>query len=295
VVRITPGATAGVPARVAVGPPGHGLVPQVSVTTTAAGSAPALTIARPLGTTTLSIRGQIPLGGTPAVRTTTVDNPTQYFVEALRLALATRGIGVTGGAWDIDELTDPPSASPRRVLARHQSAPLSSLLGYAMKVSQNFYGEVLLKALGRGTSERTGSTERGRQAVQQTLVSWSLPTDALVMYDGSGLSRYNYVSAELVSGILKRVWHDEQLRGPFVAALPIGGRDGTLESRMRNTPLDGRVQAKTGTIANVRSLAGYLETNEGEKLAFAMIANHFTAPNLQIDAVMERALERLLR
>ncbi len=164
-----------------------------------------------------------------------------------------------------------------------------------MKVSQNYYGEMFLKALGRGTGGEPGSTERGRGAVLQTLAGWNVASDALVMYDGSGLSRYNYVSAELVSGILTHVWQDERLRGPFVAALPVSGLDGTLESRMRNTPLDRRVQAKTGTIDNVRSLAGYIETKGGETLVFAMIANHFTSPNAQVDAVMEQALERLLQ
>ena len=74
----------------------------------------------------------------------------------------------------------------------------------------------------------------------------------------------------------------------------MGGHDGTLEARMRNSALDRRVQAKTGTITNVRALSGYVETNAGEKLVFSMIANNATAPGAQIDGVMEKALLRLL-
>ena len=85
------------------------------------------------------------------------------------------------------------------------------------------------------------------------------------MYDGSGLSRYNYVTADAIVALLKHVWEDETLRGPFVAALPVGGHDGTLETRMRGTILDRRVQAKTGTISNMRALSGYLETTSGER------------------------------
>jgi D-alanyl-D-alanine carboxypeptidase/D-alanyl-D-alanine-endopeptidase (penicillin-binding protein 4) len=64
---------------------------------------------------------------------------------------------------------------------------------------------------------------------------------------------------------------------------------------MRNTVLDRKVQAKTGTISNVRALSGFLDASDGRKLVFSMIANHFTAPAAEVDAVMERALERLAR
>lgn len=294
VIRVTPGTAAGLAASVQIDPRGHGLVPDVAVTTAVSGSTASLTIARAPGTTQLVIRGQVPAGGPTVIRTTTVENPTAFFVEGLRLALASRGISATGGAWDIDDVTDAPTGV-RRVIARRESLPLSSLAGYAMKVSQNYYGEMFLKAVGRRASGTTGSTERGRSGVMDTLAAWKIPGDALVMYDGSGLSRYNYVSADLLVDVLSHVWRNEQLRGPFVASLPVGGHDGTLEARMRTADLDRRVQAKTGTINNVRSLAGYADTMSGEKLVFAMIANNFTTPTAQVDAVMEEALARVLR
>ena len=147
-----------------------------------------------------------------------------------------------------------------------------------MKDSQNFYGETLLKTLGRAAGG-IGTTASGRQAVRETLTAWNVPADAIVMQDGSGLSRQNYVTADAIVMILKRMWEDERLRGRFLSVLPVAGQDGTLESRMKGTILNGRVQAKTGTISNVRSLSGFVETKAGEKLVFSMIANHFTAPS----------------
>jgi D-alanyl-D-alanine carboxypeptidase/D-alanyl-D-alanine-endopeptidase (penicillin-binding protein 4) len=301
VMRIAPGAAVGDPARVDLGPPGHELDLTIAVTTSAPDAPASIAFERLPGSPALLVRGSMPAGAPTLVLTTTVDNPTRYFVDAFRLALQTRGLEVSGGAWDIDEVDSPsPPAGERRVLAARHSQPLSVLIGYAMKVSQNFYGDMLLKAIGAHAAaapggETVGSLETGRTAVRETLTAWGLPVDTLAMYDGSGLSRYNYASADLLVGVLKHAWHDARLRGPFAASLPVGGHDGTLERRMRNTLLDRRVQAKTGTISNVRSLAGYAETAAGEKLVFAIVANHFTAPTAEVDRVMEAVLEELVK
>ncbi|HYN09359.1 MAG TPA: D-alanyl-D-alanine carboxypeptidase/D-alanyl-D-alanine-endopeptidase [Vicinamibacterales bacterium] len=292
-VAIAPGRNAGEAARIDLVPPANIFEIGNHVTTAAAGSTPRLNLIRLPFTTHLSVRGTIAAGGNTITRAMAVDNPTRFFVEGLAAALAARGITVRDGARDIDDVPEPPGAAGRRLVARRESLPLSFLAGHFMKDSQNFYGEMVLKTLGRGAG-RIGSTASGRQAVRETLTAWKVPADAIAMYDGSGLSRYNYVTADAIVIILKRAWEDERLRGRFLALLPVAGRDGTLESRMRNTILNGRVQAKTGTISNVRSLSGYAETRSGEKLVFSMIANHFTASNAAIDGVVEKALVRLV-
>ena len=112
--------------------------------------------------------------------------------------------------------------------------------------------------------------------------------------DGSGLSRYNYVSASMIAAILKAMARDPELYEPFLATMPIAGEDGTLSGRMKGTRAAGNVKAKTGTIANVRSLSGYLTTTSGERVVFSMIANGFTTPSAVVDAAVEGALERVI-
>ena len=287
-VRVSAGPAEGAAARIEITPAGHLLEVTNDVRTSASGTAASLELIRLAGTTALTVRGTVPLGGKPAIRTAAVDNPTGFFIEAFRLALASRGIAVHGGAWDIDDLADAPAPTRRRVLATRRSLPLSSLGGYFLKESQNFYGETLLRAIGRG------SADAGRRAVRDTLGDIGISADSFVMYDGSGLSRYDYVTADAIVMLLKHVWTDETLRGPFLAALPVGGHDGTLDTRMKGPPLAGRVQAKTGTILNMRALSGFLTTESGEKIVFSIIANHFTAPNNEIDAIAEKALARLV-
>src|SRR6185503_18969699 len=121
------------------------------------------------------------------------------------------------------------------------------------KTSLNFDSEALFKTVGLKASGR-GTTEGGRDAARETLGAWGVPADAVVMYDGSGLSRYNYVTADAIVLVLTHVWKDARLRGPFVASLPVGGQDGTLANRMKGTVLDANVRAKTGTISNMRAL-----------------------------------------
>jgi D-alanyl-D-alanine carboxypeptidase/D-alanyl-D-alanine-endopeptidase (penicillin-binding protein 4) len=284
----------GSPAQVEFGPPGHELDLRTEVTTGAPGSTVDLLFLRTPGTANLTLRGSVPASGTALRRTAAVDNPTRFFVEALRLALASRGITVTGGAWDIDALDTRPPPAGRRTIAVHVSSPFSVLAGYAMKVSQNMYAEAFLKTLGR-SANRLGTAEAGLADVRSRLSGWGVPMDGLVLSDGSGLSRYNYLTSSALVSLLTYVWRTAGLRGPFVAGLPVAGHDGTLDLRMRGTALARNLQAKTGTLNNVRALSGYLERPDGEKLVFSIIVNHYTATSAQVDAIVENALERLLR
>ncbi len=145
-----------------------------------------------------------------------------------------------------------------------------------MKVSQNLYAETFVKTMGAAAGAPTAAG--GLAAARQTLEAWGVAPGALIMVDGSGLSRYDYITPEALVTILAHVDGDRRLRDPFEAALPIAGRDGTLTRRMKGTPAEGNVRAKTGSMANVRSLAGYVTTADGEPLAFAILANDFEVP-----------------
>ena len=294
-IRVTPGKTAQEPPTITTHPVGSRFEIQNHTFTAATGTQAYISVDRMPGSSKLVVSGGVPAGGAPANRVTTIDNPTAYFVEALRLALLDRGIVVTNGAWDLDDLVRgaTPVGTGWTLIGRRESAPLSALGALFLKVSQNYYGEMFLKAIGR-TPTRPGTAAAGRQVVRETLAKWGISADSFVMSDGSGLSRYDYVTADTIVTILKHVWQDEKLRGPFLAALPTSAYDGTLSGRMRDTPLAGRVQAKTGTISNMRALSGYLTTNSGERIVFSIIANHFTAPTREIDDVAEKLLLRLL-
>ena len=113
--------------------------------------------------------------------------------------------------------------------------------------------------------------------------------------DGSGLSRYNIVTADTLVSVLSHVDGDARLRGPYRAALPAAGRDGTLENRMKGTPAQGNARAKTGSLTNAYALSGYVASADGEPLVFAIIANNFGVPAEAIDRVEDAIVVRLAR
>jgi D-alanyl-D-alanine carboxypeptidase/D-alanyl-D-alanine-endopeptidase (penicillin-binding protein 4) len=169
---------------------------------------------------------------------------------------------------------------------------LREIAAVLMKVSQNMYAESLLKALG-ASRDGLGTAEGGRTAIRSTLQAWGIPSDAYVIYDGSGLSRYNYVTASTIVSVLERIYKDPRHRDAFVGTLPIAGRDGTIETRLRKTPAEGNAVAKTGSISNARSLSGFVKTRDGEMLVFSILANDFVIPAATITWIADLAVEIL--
>jgi D-alanyl-D-alanine carboxypeptidase/D-alanyl-D-alanine-endopeptidase (penicillin-binding protein 4) len=276
---------AGAPAVVTLAPDGSQLDLDNQLTTTGAGSAPAIVTRRSPGSNRLEMRGSIPLTlSEPIVRFVSVDNPTLFFAAALRSALLAAGIDVRGPASDIDELPEAPSPAGGTLIAAYRSPPLSVLAMRLMKNSQNLYAETLLKTIGRAGGAPTFAD--GRRITAETLIPWGVAPSGLVQVDGSGLSRYNYLTPQTLVTLLLHIVGDDRLRLPFEASLPIAGRDGTLAGRMKGTAAEGNARAKSGTLANVRSLAGYVTSADGQPLVFAIVANNFgTTPEVAIAAI----------
>lgn len=278
---ITAGALASDPVSIQVKPEGSGLKVDNRLATVAESGAGALTLQRSPGSSRVIVQGQIPAKSAPFVRTASVDNPTMFFADAFRAALMAEGVKVDGDAADIDDFVDKPDMSDARTIASRCSPPLRDLVGAMMRVSQNQHAELLLKSIG------------GRRTIQEVTAAWGLPKDSLVVADGSGLSRYNYVTAASLVGVLQRMQADDTHSRAFMASLPAAGSDGPLAKRFAGTAADGKVRAKTGTVDNVRGIAGYVQSGDNETLVFSIIANNFTAPNSVVDTAADQALSAL--
>ena len=152
------------------------------------------------------------------------------------------------------------------------SHTLDALLLPMMKDSRNLFAESLYYAIGRAAGRRSTSLEAAAVVARLT-ARLGLSPDDYRTADGSGLSLYNYASAELLCKVLCDVWRDDTQRRHLVPALPVAGTDGTLARRMRRTPADGNVRAKTGTLAGISTLAGYATAADGRTLALAIFCS----------------------
>jgi serine-type D-Ala-D-Ala carboxypeptidase/endopeptidase (penicillin-binding protein 4) len=291
-LAVRPGTQPGDPADVTLSP-GAGLRLMNRVVTVASGSRNELAYRRRIDEPILEVTGSVTTDSKPLTRTVAVVNPTLYFAQSLKNALIERGIRVSGPPVDLDDIAAELIAAPeRRVLVATQSPTLREIAVVLMKVSQNLYAETLVKAMG-SVRGGLGTFDGGLAAVRATLASWNLPSDSFVLADGSGLSRSNYITAQAVTSILERLFKAERDRDPFYASLPIAGKDGTVSTRMRRTRAEGNAVAKTGSIANVRSLSGYVRTRDGETLVFSILANDFVIPAATVNWIADLAVEHL--
>ena len=148
---------------------------------------------------------------------------------------------------------------------------IDQILGRMMKESDNLYAEAMFYQIAAATGNRPATAKHARTLMQQLIRQMGLNPKGYRMADGSGLSLYNYLSAELLVRLLRYAWHNQQVYDLLQPSLPIAGEDGTLKKRMKSPFTSGNVRAKTGTVTGVSSLAGYCIAANGHELCFAII------------------------
>jgi D-alanyl-D-alanine carboxypeptidase/D-alanyl-D-alanine-endopeptidase (penicillin-binding protein 4) len=245
---------------------------------------PAVLVRKDTLTGEVWISGTIAIGDS-AVEAVTHRDPDAAFLAALKEALNDGGIAVDGT--ELQELP-PPITDTLAVIV---SPPLSEILPAFLKPSQNQMGEMLFKTLGL-ERDTIGTAVAARRVIAAQLKAWGARDDGYVIHDGSGLSRYDYVSPETIIRVL-----DAMRTGPnfsvFYASLPIAGVDGTIKTRMRGTPAENNVHAKTGSVAQARSLSGFVQSLGGDTVMFSILANNWTAPAREVERAADSIAARL--
>jgi D-alanyl-D-alanine carboxypeptidase/D-alanyl-D-alanine-endopeptidase (penicillin-binding protein 4) len=289
VVVVGPGDRAGAPATLTVEPHASYRPLGNRVVTTAPGTSQLLWPEQRPGEPFLTVAGTVPAGAPAARLTVAVGNPTVWFASVFRNRLLREGIEMTGEAWDIDDVMPRVDRASSTVLFTHRSAPLSEIVQPLLKESINLYGEAVMRLNVDGVVPATN--DAALAGLRRRFESWGVLVEGQQIIDGSGLSRRNALSADALLVILLRM-HDATNVSPFMTGLPVAAVDGTLETRMRETPAAGNVRAKTGTMSNIRSMAGYVTTRDGERLAFVVMVNNFEgsspAATQAVDAIAVR-------
>lgn len=148
---------------------------------------------------------------------------------------------------------------------------IDQILMRMMKNSDNLYAESMFYQLAASTGTRQASAKQARSVINRLISKVGLNPKRYEIADGSGLSLYNYLSAELEVRLLRYAFLNNNIYMHLRPSLPIAGEDGTLRKRMTGVFTAGNVRAKTGTVQGVSSLAGYCTAANGHRLAFSII------------------------
>jgi serine-type D-Ala-D-Ala carboxypeptidase/endopeptidase (penicillin-binding protein 4) len=280
-VSVSPTAP-GQPATVVL-EPSTSAIPLIANVRTVAGGGARLGF-RKLGNGTIQANGSI--GSRTGTRKYVyiVDDPAAFATGAFMNALIARGIKVDGG---IRLGKSPPGATR---VASLRSPPLASMIAAMNRESINHYAELLFRNAARGPKrDVVGSVQTASSVLDEFFATKvGADTTRLVFADGSGLSILDRVTpraqVQLLGYAHRASW------GPWLhSSLPVAGDSELLKRRMRNTPAEGNLHAKTGTTNDVIALAGYVTAVNGEVLAFSFLYNgrdRWTAKSM-IDVMSE--------
>lgn len=207
-------------------------------------------------------------------------DPALHAATVLTALLEDRGVTIAGAP---KSGVAPAGAAP---LTEFDSAPIAETVDEGLRFSDNTTMEMLVKEIGLVESG-TGSTRAGLDAISEWMAASGIPTDGVVLDDGSGLSEKNRVTCALISEVLQRDGSD----GALAAGLARPGQEGTLDDRFQEASLRDRLRAKTGTLRPVTALSGWLDTTAGTDLAFSFIQNR---PGAQVSAADTALQTKLL-
>lgn len=220
----------------------------------------------------LHFTGRLSINSPPESVSLAVIDPAVNFMQHLRRALLTEGIKDNRSRVRLNLVEVQKQLANAPEIAAINSPPLSQLLVEANLNSNNLYAEALLRTLGSKVNASASNSQKGLIAVKQALTILGVDPSSYVVADGSGLSRHNLVSPKAIAQTLTAM-ASPQYAAIYRASLPVAGVSGTMTNRLKNTPAQGVVSAKTGTMSGAVALSGYINAPNYEPLVFSIIVN----------------------
>jgi D-alanyl-D-alanine carboxypeptidase/D-alanyl-D-alanine-endopeptidase (penicillin-binding protein 4) len=280
-LRVTPGAQPGEPCAFDVLEPLSGLTFVNRTHTLPAGATATVETRRPAGTTVVEVIGGVAVDAKSGKTEAPVPRPAQWFAVALKAALERAGIRVDGQPRSVVWPETPARADVK--LGDIVSPPLREMVAGFMKPSQNLETDLIFAHLGelRRTDETPAdkrSDTLALEALKEFASEVGIAPNDLIFEEGSGLSRNNLTTADATTRLLIFMARQRDAAA-FLDSLPIAGVDGSLRRRMKGTPAENNVRAKTGGLRWAASLSGYATLGTGERVAFSFMLNRHVAAN----------------
>lgn len=238
---------------------------------------------RKKGTNNIYLTGNFWIGANRQLEWVTIDNPPLYLANIFKEILERRNITVKGGVRFVNKQDMEDIKNAKELLCTVSS--IEQTIEITNKRSQNFYAEQILKTLGT-TTKKKGSFRSGLKIIKKLIRMLGHNPDEYEIADGSGLSRKNKLTANLLTDLLCFMYKHEY-NDIFINSLPVSGLSGTLRKRLKEAPFKSRVKAKTGYIAGTSAISGYVETIDGYLLAFSILVNDFKVSNRNIKKIQD--------
>ncbi len=217
-----------------------------------------------------------------------VDNPPLHAAKKLREKLVAIGIEVTGNA--VSSQT-PDTAIP----LVESSIELRNLMKLINKNSDNFYAECLFKTLGAVYSGKQSNSFFATQAILNYIEDFGIYSTGTKIVDGSGISRFDQVTAGALVGLLEKIYFNIKQFDDFYNSLSIAGIDGTLEKRMIGTAAENNFRGKTGTLNGVSSISGYVTNADEDDIIICMMFEFSKGGASKYKNIQNKIIETLAR
>jgi D-alanyl-D-alanine carboxypeptidase/D-alanyl-D-alanine-endopeptidase (penicillin-binding protein 4) len=279
---VKPGAAAGGPCLLELAPPCSYITLANHTTTTDTSGRSRISTFRPLERNTIFVGGSMGMKDSDYSTDVTCHAPAGVFLYFMKEAMAKYGIAI-GGNIVVPDPEDPDDrgagVSKASQIGHMESLPMSDIAREIMKPSQNLYTDLILAQVGEqqrngGTPWRMTSESLGIRELNRFLGEAGVKSGDVHFEEGSGLSRNNLTTPRATVALLAYA-SKQPYATVYRDALPVAGVDGTLRRRLKGTPAENNMHAKTGTLRWAISLSGYVTTAGGDHLAFSIMLNRY--------------------
>ena len=236
------------------------------------------------------IRGTIPANSDQFAVRGAMPNPPLFCALSLSNVLGTKNVKTEKEPYVL--LKKDPSALQRKLIYAYTSPVLREIVKQTNTYSLNLSAEVLLRASGY-KKYGEGSTDAGIKAVQDFWKQKGMDTNGWFLYDGSGMSPNNGISASQLCNGLYLLSKDSVAFKTFYNSLPIAGQTGTVAKLCKGTAGDGNVRVKSGTLSKVICYSGYVTSKSGELFSFSIMANDFNCSNSVVISRLEKIMIKM--
>jgi len=238
------------------------------------------------------VRGDITAGKPDFIVKACIPNPPKMLADLLKKKLDSIGVKQDQSSTIVSQTNKVIDTRNFVEIYSHVSEKLPKIIEQTNHNSVNLFAETLLKEIGSCT-KGNGSTQDGLVSLYEFCKTRGIKFSGVEFVDGSGLSRFDLLTTTFMVDFLTYYKTRSHYFTQFFNTLPVSGHNGTMENFGKNSVLNGRVHAKTGSMTRVKNLAGYLHTRSGKWIAFSFMANNYNCGGAKVKVIQEEILKLL--